>query len=151
MLEDKTYLSTTAGLLFGVTGIATALSSPWWGKRNDRKGYRKNLTIAMAVGALALILHSVVFSHILLFPVRILLGFCIGGLVPAFYSVINRNIPDERKSGVMGIASSSTILGNMLGPLIYSGMMFFTGIRHVFIFAGLLLLFNMIFIRIKKV
>ncbi|MCI0472567.1 MAG: MFS transporter, partial [Ignavibacteria bacterium] len=80
-----------------------------------------------------------------------LLGICIGGLVPAFYSVINRNIPDERKSGVMGIASSSTILGNMLGPLIYSGMMFFTGIRYVFIFAGLLLLFNMIFIRTRKV
>ncbi|MCU0371770.1 MAG: MFS transporter [Ignavibacteria bacterium] len=151
MLEDKTYLSTTAGLLFGVTGIATAFSSPWWGKRNDRKGYRKNLTIAMAVGALALGLHAFVYSHLFLFPVRILLGICIGGMVPAFYSVINRNIPDERKGGVMGIASSSTILGNMLGPLVYSGMMFFTGIRYVFIFAGLLLLFNMIFIRTRKV
>jgi len=151
MLEDKTYLSTTAGMLFGVTGIATAVSSPWWGKRNDKKGFRKNLSIAMSVGAAALILHSVIFSHLLLFPVRILLGFCIGGMVPAFYSVINRNIPDERKGGVMGIASSSTILGNMLGPLLYSGMMFFTDIRYVFIFSGLLLLFNMIFIRIKKV
>jgi len=151
MLEDKTYLSTTAGMLFGVTGIATTLSAPWWGKRNDRKGYRKNLSIAMIAGALALGLHSVVYSHLLLFPLRILLGICIGGMVPAFYSVINRNISDDRKGGMMGIVSSSTMLGNMLGPLIYSGMMFFTGIRYVFIFAGLLLLFNMIFIRIKKV
>ncbi|MEZ4821093.1 MAG: hypothetical protein R2942_01310 [Ignavibacteria bacterium] len=34
------------------------------------------------------------------------------------YAYINKNISDERKSGVMGIASSLHYSGNLVGPLL---------------------------------
>ncbi len=149
LTENKAYLSTISGLLFGITGIAMAAASPWWGKKNDRKNSSKYLNIAMIGGIAALCAHSFIYSYYLLFPVRILLGICTGGMVPAFYSIINKNIPDDRKSGLMGIASSSTILGNMLGPLMYSSLVSFIGLRYVFSAAGILLFANLLFIRYK--
>ncbi|MCX6162765.1 MAG: MFS transporter [Ignavibacteriae bacterium] len=150
MTENKQYLSTIAGSLFGITGVATAISSPWWGKRNDKKSLNKNLFFAMSGASAALILHVVISGAVFLFPVRLLLGFCIGGIIPAFYTLINKNVSPERKSGVMGIASSFTILGNMLGPLFCSLLTYFMDIRYVFLIAGIMLLINTAFIKMKK-
>lgn len=150
MIDNNQYLSTISGILFGVTGIATAVSSPLWGKRNDRRGVKKSLFIAMSGGAISLILHTLTYNYLHLVPLRLILGFCIGGMVPVFYSVISNNTPDDRKSGIMGIASSFTILGNMIGPLIYSLVSPMFGLRYVFIFAGILLFGNIIFINFRK-
>lgn len=149
--EEKTYLSTIAGAVYGVTGIATAISSPYWGKRNDRKGYSKNLYIALAGASVSLILHSFINSNYELLPLRVILGLCIGGMVPTFYTMINKNIPEERKSGIMGIASSSTLFGNLTGPLIYSSIVFFTGVKYVFLFSGIIIIVNILFLKFNKV
>lgn len=150
LIENKSYLSTISGVLYGVTGIATAISSPLWGKVNDRKGVTRNLFVAMSAAVLALILHSFSYSYIMLIPLRILLGICIGGMIPVFYSVISNNSPDERKGGIMGVASSFTILGNMTGPLMYSFIAPFIGLRYVFLFAGFMLLGNIIYINFNR-
>ena len=150
LLENKSYLSTISGVLYGVTGIATAVSSPLWGKLNDRKGVNRNLFIAMSAAVFALVLHSFSYSYFMLIPLRILLGLCIGGMIPVFYSVISNNSPDERKGGIMGVASSFTILGNMLGPLLYSAVIPVLGLRYVFLLAGLLLLGNIVFINFNR-
>jgi len=50
----------------------------------------------------------------------------------------------------MGIASSFTILGNMLGPLFCSLLTYFMDIRYVFLIAGIMLLMNTVFIKTKK-
>ncbi len=150
LLENKSYLSTISGVLYGVTGIATAVSSPLWGKLNDRKGVNRNLFIAMSAAVFALVLHSFSYSYFMLIPLRILLGLCIGGMIPVFYSVISNNSPDERKGGIMGVASIFTILGNMLGPLLYSAVIPVLGLRYVFLLAGLLLLGNIVFINFNR-
>lgn len=151
LIDNRDFLSTFSGILFGVTGVATAVSSPLWGKINDKNGVNKNLFIAMFVGVTALTLHSFVFSYFLLIPLRIILGFCIGGMIPVFYSVISNFTPDERKGGVMGLASSFTILGNMLGPLLYSLITPVIGLRNIFMFAGILLFSNIIYINFIKI
>lgn len=138
--ENKEYISTIAGSLFGIMGIATAVSSPWWGRRNDTRGTGNSLVIAMLGAGIALFLHSLMTNAAFIFPLRILLGFCAGGLVPAFYSVINRNIDEGRKSGVLGIASSFTLLGNMIGPLICTMLTFAIDIRYIFIVSGSMLM-----------
>lgn len=151
LIDDRNFLSTISGVLFGVTGIATAVSSPLWGKMNDKKGVNKNLFIAMSIGVAALCLHSFVFSYILLIPLRIILGFCVGGMIPVFYSVISNITPDDRKGGIMGVASSFTILGNMIGPLTYSLITPLIGLRNIFMFAGILLFVNIIYINFSKI
>lgn len=151
LIDNQDFLSTISGVLFGVTGIATAVSSPLWGKMNDKKGVNRNLFFAMSIGVVALTLHSFVFSYILLIPLRIILGFCIGGMIPVFYSVISNITPDERKGGIMGVASSFTILGNMLGPLMYSLITPIIGLRNIFMFAGILLFANIIYINYNRI
>ena len=139
---DTGYVSTIAGTLFGITGAFTVISSPWWGNRNDRKGFRKNLIVAMLGAAVAFILHPFVFNIVLLYPVRAFLGFCIGGIVPVFYSYITKNIAEDRRGGIMGIASSFTLLGNLLGPLLTIALTHYFINRYVFLFAGLIMLIN---------
>lgn len=138
------YLATIAGTLFGITGAFTVISSPWWGNRNDTKGFRKNLMVAMIGAAIAFILHPFIFDVIFLYPVRAFLGFCIGGIVPVFYSYITKHIEEDRKGGIMGIASSFTLLGNLLGPLFCIFLTQFFTNRYVFFFSGLLMLINVI-------
>jgi DHA1 family multidrug resistance protein-like MFS transporter len=136
---ETEYLSTVAGSIFGLTGVATVISSPWWGKRNDSKGFRKNLMVAMSGAAAAFMLHAAVTNVYYLYPVRAFLGFCIGGIVPVLYSYISKHADDERKGGVMGIASSFTLFGNMLGPLICTALTFHFHLHYIFLISGLLM------------
>ncbi|HET6273286.1 MAG TPA: MFS transporter [Bacteroidota bacterium] len=112
------YLSTLAGGIFSISGLFMVISAPWWGRRNDRKGYKKNLTIALAVVGVVYAGHMVVADLVQLSLLRAFLGFARGGVLPALYSLTSFYAPQERRGGMIAIASSLTILGNMLGPVL---------------------------------
>jgi DHA1 family multidrug resistance protein-like MFS transporter len=135
----KEYLATIAGVIFSTVGIFSMISSPWWGKRNDRKGYRKNLIAASAGGGLAYVLHALTHSVAPLVVLRAALGFCIGGIIPPLYSFISRHTDSSRRGAVMGIASSFYILANIIGPISggYIGAQF--GLRTAFVVSGSIL------------
>lgn len=145
-IKGSKYISTITGVIVGVLGIALVIASPYWGKRNDAKGFKKNLLFAMCGAAVALSLHIAITNVIQLFPLRIILGFCIGGIVPVFYAYIAKNIPAERKGGIMGIASSFTIIGNLLGPIMCTFLTLYFNIEIIFLISGLLILVNSIFV-----
>jgi DHA1 family multidrug resistance protein-like MFS transporter len=149
---DSKYLSTLTGALFGITGIFSVISSPWWGKRNDIKNIKKNLIIAVSCAGLAFSLHSIITDPYQLIPIRAFLGLSIGGIVPVLYAYINKNISDERKSGIMGIASSFTLLGNLIGPLLCTLLTYKVSIDYIFVITGLMLFLNaiIIFYRMKE-
>lgn len=133
------YLATITGSVFGVMGIFQIVSSPIWGKRNDRKGIRKNLSFALFGAGVGYMLHIVTGGVFELIPIRALLGFFVGGVLPSLYSFISKYTPFDRKGGVMGIASSFTLLGFLLGPLSSGYIASITSIEFVFILCGLLL------------
>lgn len=130
---DTAYIATLAGSIFSVTGLFSTISAPWWGKRNDRKGYKKGLFIGMALTGLAYIGHNLVQSLWQLAILRAVLGIGRGGVLPALYSLANLHAPPERKGGIIAIASSMTILGNMLGPVLGGFVAAHTGIREMFL------------------
>jgi MFS family permease len=136
------YISTLTGAIFGTLGIFSVISSPWWGRRNDRKSFKKNIIIAIIGAGVSYILHTFVTNPYLLFPVRAMLGFFIGGIVPVVYAYINKSIADERKSGVMGFASSFTLLGNLIGPLLCTLLLYGINLKYIFLIAGLLMFIN---------
>jgi len=145
-LVSKEYLATIAGSVFAVMGLFQVVSSPLWGKRNDRIGIRKNLTYAMLGAGIGYAMHVFTTGLWELIPVRAFLGFCIGGVLPSLYSFISKNSPSEKKGGIMGIASSFTLLGNLLGPISSGYIASYTSINFVFILSGLLLAFGSIFV-----
>jgi DHA1 family multidrug resistance protein-like MFS transporter len=130
---DTAYIATLAGSIFSVTGLFSTISAPWWGKRNDRKGYKKGLLIGMALTGFAYIGHNLVQSLWQLAILRAVLGVGRGGVLPALYSLANLHAPPERKGGIIAIASSMTILGNMLGPVLGGFVAAHTGIREMFL------------------
>lgn len=86
------------------------------------------------------IIHSMVFEIYFLIPVRILLGFGFGALLPLLFTSISRNVIVERRGGILGVASSFQILGNMLGPLAGGFAVGLIGLRFSFIITGIFFL-----------
>ncbi len=138
-IGNVVYLATITGAVFGIIGIFQVISSPWWGKRNDLKGYRKNISYALLGAGIGYALHVVSAGVWELIPIRAFLGFCIGGVLPSLYSFISTNTPSERKGSVMGIASSFTLFGNLIGPLASGYIASYTSINFIFILSGLVL------------
>ncbi len=138
-LGTSVYLATITGSIFGVVGLFQVISSSFWGKLNDKREIRKNLAWAMVGAGAGYALHVITTGVWELIPIRALLGLCIGGVMPSLFSFINKCIPDHRKGGVMGIASSFTMFGNLIGPISSGYIASFTSINFVFILSGMIL------------
>lgn len=141
-ISGTAYLATITGGVFAVMGLFQVISSPLWGRRNDKNGIKKNLIFALAGAGVGYAAHVVVSGLWELIPIRAFLGFCIGGVLPSLYSLINKNTPIERKGGVMGIASSFTLFGSLIGPISSGYIASFTSIEFVFIVSGLLMIIS---------
>jgi len=145
-LESKLYIATIAGSVFAVMGLFQVVSSPIWGKRNDRVGIRINLTYAMLGAGIGYAAHVISGGVWELVPIRAFLGFCIGGVLPSLYTFISKNSPAERKGGIIGIAASFTMFGNLIGPISSGYIASYTSINFVFILSGLLLVTGSVFV-----
>lgn len=133
------YLATITGTIFGVVGLFQVISSSFWGKLNDKREIRKNLVWALIGAGAGYALHVVTTGVWELIPIRALLGLCIGGVMPSLFSFINKCIPADKKGGVMGIASSFTMFGNLIGPISSGFIASVTSIDFMFVFSGIIL------------
>lgn len=140
MVSNSKYLPTIAGAIFSIAGVASVIAGPIWGKKNDKNGSSKNLSIALFIGAISIGLHAVATTpyHIAFF--RILLGISIGGILPSLYTLMSNETPLERRGGILGISSSFTTLGNMVGPITGGYVASYFGFTTVFIFGSVILL-----------
>ncbi len=130
---DSHYISTVVGVIFAISGIFMIISSPWWDRRNEKTGFKPNLVKALAGTGISYSLHIFVPGLYVLGVLRAALGFARGGILHALYSLAAVRAPDNRKSGIMGIASSLAILGNMIGPLFGGAIAGHFGIMAVFV------------------
>jgi len=128
-------LATTTGVIFAVTGVASALGAPRWGRRGDRSGYRSTLGRALVGSALFAMPQAFVVRTWQLFLVRIGYGAFIGGIVPAVQAMIGIRAPAERRAGIMGVTSTALMLGNLTGPLVGGTIAGSFGLRSVFLLA----------------
>jgi DHA1 family multidrug resistance protein-like MFS transporter len=140
------YLATVAGAIFSIAGVFMVISAPWWGRRNDRLGHRRNLTLALGGVSAAYAGHVIVANLVQLGILRAFLGFVRGGVLPALYSLASFHAPVERRGAVMAIASSFTLLGNTIGPLIGGFVAGHLGISASFIAASITLLLLTLFV-----
>ncbi len=125
-------LATTTGAIFAVTGLATVLTAPRWGRRSDRGGYRPTLGIALIGSGLFALPQGLVTAPWQLFLARIPYGVFIGGVVPSVHAMISLRAPDARRAGVLGITSTALMLGNLMGPLLGGAIAGAFGLRSIF-------------------
>jgi len=137
---DTEYIATVTGAIFSIAGLFMIISAPFWGKRNDRRGYKTNMSASLAVVAVAYSCHALVGSLLQLGFLRAVLGFFRGGILPGLYSLTSLYSPPERRGGMMAIASSLTLLGNMLGPMLGGFIGGHFGIKASFMVNSILLM-----------
>ena len=125
-------LATTTGVIFAITGVASAIAAPRWGRRGDRRGYRGTMGRALLGSALCALPQGLVGAPWQLFLVRIPYGVFIGGIVPAAQAMIGLRAPDDRRAGIMGVTSTALMLGNLMGPLVGGAVAGALGLRSVF-------------------
>jgi len=131
-------LPTVTGALYSVMGIFSTFSAAWWGKRVEKTGLKKNLLYASLITGSMYAAHSFVSDPFTLIPVRIFLGFGFGALLPLLFTSISNDVSFERKGGVLGVASSFQILGNMSGPIIGGYAAVVMGIKTSFFLTGMI-------------
>ena len=136
----KQLLSTITGALLAVVGLMSIIFSPIWGRRNDRKDYKKTVRISSFMIAIAAFAHVIVNDYLLLFPVRAVAGIFFAAVLPSLYSALNRLSPHDNKGGVMGIASSANLVGTLVGYTTCGYIASLFGLKSPFIISGLILL-----------
>lgn len=134
-------LATTTGVIFAVTGVASAIAAPRWGRRSDRRGYRPTLGQALLGSTVFALPQGLAFAPWQLFLWRIPFGVFVGGIVPAVQAMIGIRAPDDRRAGIMGVTSTALMLGNLLGPLVGGAVAGRLGLRSVFFLSTVALLF----------
>ncbi len=114
---NKNFLPTITGALYSIVGIFSIFSAYWWGKKVETFGLSKSIMMAALLTGLMYIMHFVISNPYYLIPVRTILGFGYGALLPLLFTAISKNVSRDRRGGVMGVGSSFQIIGNLVGPL----------------------------------
>lgn len=135
----KEYLSTITGVLIAIVGFFSIFFAPVWGKRNDKKDFRKTLRVASFVMGSALLLHLTAQNYLWLFPLRAVMGIFFAAMIPTIYSALSKKVKSDNKGGIMGLASSSTLFGSLISFLTCGLVTSQFGINSAFIFSGILL------------
>ncbi|MCK9905659.1 MFS transporter [Microbacteriaceae bacterium K1510] len=132
-----------------MTGFADLIASPFLGKRSDKLGYRRVLTICMT-GAALFILPQALAPNIWVFiAARFGLGLFIGGIMPTANALVARLTPANQRGRVFGFTASATFLGSFAGPLIGGIGSAAFGIRIMLGVVCLLYLLNMFWVRFR--
>jgi DHA1 family multidrug resistance protein-like MFS transporter len=138
--EGTEHLSTIAGGVFAVTGLASLLAAPLWGRKCDQIGYKKTLSLTLLWSGITCLPQAVVGHVYQLFILRFVHGLFTGGILPALNTLVTLNAPEDRRGGVMGIARSGLLIGHILGPILGGYFSAFFGIPWIFILTGALLI-----------
>lgn len=134
------HLATIAGGVFAVTGFASLLSAPYWGKKGDRMGYKRILAITLLGTGISCAPQAFVSRAYQLLLLRFAHGLFAGGILPALYALTTLNVPEKRRGGVLGITRSGLLIGNVIGPISGGFLAASLGMRPLFLFTGALLI-----------
>jgi DHA1 family multidrug resistance protein-like MFS transporter len=134
------YLSSTTGLIFAVTGIASIFSVPNWGKRLDEhKDYVGTLGFMLLGSGIIYAVQAIAYKPYQLLLMRIALGIFVAAITPTVFTIISAIVPHERKAGTLSIMQSAALLGTVVGPMTGATIAAWAGMRSVFYITGALL------------
>jgi len=136
-----------SGMIAAVPGVAALISAPRLGRLGDRTGTARILIAALMLTTLLFAIMAWVETPLQLGILRFLLGFADGALMPAVQALLLRYSSDQVTGRIFGYNQSFMYLGNVVGPLIGSGVSALLGFRWVFAVTALLVLINCLQLR----
>ncbi|VBB09046.1 tetracycline resistance protein teta/multidrug resistance protein mdtg [Lucifera butyrica] len=126
-----------SGIAFGVTFISLAIFSPIWGSYADKYGRKPmllraslSLTVIMFCMGFAYNVYQFIF-------LRMLQG-ALSGFIAAAITLVATQTPMSRAGWALGIISTASVGGTLLGPLVGGFLAETLGLRSVFLSTGVL-------------
>lgn len=129
-------LSTVTGMSVAVAGAVMAIAAPAWARSAERFGYSRALLVCTTGAAVLYTLQALVPHYTMVMALRALGGAVVAGMLPLFYTLLSARAPVPMRSSVMGVGSSATLLGNLLGPLAGGAVATLMGMPWVFVVSG---------------
>ncbi|WP_322907512.1 MFS transporter [Paenibacillus sp. SGZ-1009] len=138
-LGVTSHLAVWSGVAFGITFLASALISPFWGSLADKYG-RKPMLIrsGFSLAVLYFISYFVTDPYVFL-CVRLFQGL-LAGFIPASIALVGTNTPEDKTGYALGIMATSGATGTIIGPLIGGVVSYYIGNRNAFLFSALIVL-----------
>ncbi|CAI0914179.1 multidrug efflux MFS transporter [Serratia entomophila] len=136
-----------SGMIAAVPGVAALISAPRLGRLGDRIGTARILIAALMLTTLLFAIMAWVETPLQLGILRFLLGFADGALMPAVQALLLRYSSDQVTGRIFGYNQSFMYLGNVVGPLLGSGVSALLGFRWVFAVTAVLVLINCLQLR----
>lgn len=133
------YLEMMTGVVFGITGITSAITSPMWGRKGDEIGFSKVPRLSLTGTLIFMLPQAFVTSAYQLLFLRAGLGIFISGAVPTINAFVQRSTNEGHRGGIYGIFQSGFLLGNMAGPLLGGYLSAAFGLRAIFIITSVFL------------
>jgi len=141
------YVGLMTGVVFGITGVANAVTAPFWGKRADRMGYRKVLNNSLLGISLFSLPQAFVTRVYQLLILRAGLGVFVSGVIPTINTIVQRSTSEKDRGGIYGIFQSALLVGNMAGPLLGGFLSASLGLRWIFLINALIFVIATIWSR----
>ena len=127
-----------SGLTYSATFVTAGLLAPLWGRLGDRFG-RKAMLIRASLGmAISVALMGIAMNIWQFLGLRLLAGLA-GGYTSGSMILIAVQVPQEKSGMAMGILSSGSMAGNLIGPLLGGWLAQYISIQHIFLYAGALI------------
>lgn len=136
---QETNIEFWSGLLFSASFFASSLMSPIWGSLADRYG-KKPMIIRSGIGIAStyiLMFYATQPWHLLV--ARFLNG-VLSGFIPSAISLVASNSPDNRIGRSLGILSTGSSAGSVIGPMLGGLMAAQFGMRMTLLISGGILL-----------
>jgi len=134
------HLEVWSGISFGITFLASALISPYWGSLADKYG-RKPMLIRSGYSLAALYFLNYLVTDPYLFVVLRIFQGLLAGFVPASIALVATNTPEKHVGYALGIMATAGATGGIVGPLIGGVVSHMWGNREAFLFsAGVVLI-----------
>lgn len=144
---DVGNIAFVSGMIAAVPGIAALISAPRLGRLGDRIGTARILIAALLFTTGLFAVMAWVNTPLQLGILRFLLGFADGALMPAVQALLLKYSSDQVTGRIFGYNQSFMYLGNVVGPLLGSGVSALMGFRWVFAVTAVLVLFNALQLR----
>lgn len=132
----EAYVGLVTGTVFGVAGLMSTISAPFWGKRSDKIGHKKVLRIAALGMVIFLLPQAFVTNAYQLMFLRAGLGLFVSGMLPVINSIVRHATDEHERGGIYGMFQSGYLLGNLIGPLAGGLLAAFMGLRAIFLVAA---------------
>ncbi|MFS0780773.1 MFS transporter [Bacillus sp. 1P06AnD] len=147
---NTSYIALLAGVVTAVSGFSNILSAPFLGRMSDKVGPQRVLQISLLFVAVILGIHAWANSIWFLIVLRFLLGFGLGGLLPAINTYLKKIIPESVTGQAYGYNQTAQYMGSVVGPLWGGQVASAFGIPYVFIVSAALLIINSVWVTVNR-